>query len=416
MKKILGIAVITAAFLTNVSAADSREEFEIGMKDYQAGAYTQAFDHFQKSANIDDNGAAHYNLAIMYKNARGTERNFTKMFEHLEKASAADHAVAQYNLGINYYQGQHIEKDLTKSFHYFKESAKNGYAESIYNTGTMLMNGVGTERNDKEAYNYFKSAMLQSHPNAAFNVGFFNELGRGTNQDFTKAREAYTIAKLVGNENAENSLNALSRKERICNSGIENTIYKAVKASAELSHKIRNSTPAEKIGLQKAYSDQCVNLDLKRSIGLNLNYSMTDKHGAKYNFDSELYCFNWNHFLAEIENDKELMKAFAAFVARPQYSYENDIEDEYDIKAFALVDYLEKTQIRGKYDLYLSNKFAYQIFLYGSQNQEIGFRENDFQEFLLAVTSRNYNYAKQILRSYDYNLVIDSAKKQCETF
>lgn len=417
MKKLITIAAITATLLTNASASDSKAEFELGMQDYQVGAYKQAFDHFQKSANIDQNGNAHYNLAIMYKNARGTNRNFTKMFEHLEKASQDNHGVAQYNLGIMNYAGQHTKQNFTKALDYFKKSSDNGYVEGTFNAGIMYMNAQGTERNDKEAYNYFVKAAEKLHPTSVFNVGFFNEIGKGTKQNYKKAREFYTIAKMTsGSQDAINNLKSLARKEKICKIGVENTIYKAIEASAELSHKLKFSSAAEKEGIQKGYYEQCVQRDLKRSIGLNLNYTVSDKHGAKYNFDSELYCFNWTHFLAEIENDKELMKAFAAFAARPQVAYENAIEDEYNIKGFALVDYLQKTQIRNKYDLYIANKFAYQIFKHGSQNDDLGFRENDFQEFLLAVTSRNYELAKQILKSYDYQLVIDSGKDQCKTF
>eukprot|EP00984_Skeletonema_dohrnii_P002071 scaffold690_cov76-Skeletonema_dohrnii-CCMP3373.AAC.11 len=60
--------------------------------------YDGAFEYLSKAADLDD-VEAHYQLADMYQNGNGVEKDEEKEAYHLEVAAIAGHPTARHNLG-----------------------------------------------------------------------------------------------------------------------------------------------------------------------------------------------------------------------------------------------------------------------------------------------------------------------------
>ncbi len=69
---------------------------------------------------------AQYNLAILYEDGEGTEKNLEKAFYWYQKAAENGDSMAQYHLALSYYKGEGIEKNLEKAFYWYQKAAENG--------------------------------------------------------------------------------------------------------------------------------------------------------------------------------------------------------------------------------------------------------------------------------------------------
>src|SRR5436190_8934444 len=93
--------------------------------------------HSEKSAENDNkaynlvlsclhNHITQYNLAYLYNNSKGIEKNLEKAFYWYQKAAENGNNDAMDGLGICYYDGEGTEKNLEKAFYWYQKAAKNG--------------------------------------------------------------------------------------------------------------------------------------------------------------------------------------------------------------------------------------------------------------------------------------------------
>eukprot|EP00985_Skeletonema_marinoi_P000144 scaffold42_cov77-Skeletonema_marinoi.AAC.5 len=69
-----------------------------GVLQYHKGDYQSAFEYFTKAAELG-NVDAHYQLAVMYDDGHGVEKDKGKEIYHLEEAAIGGHHDARFNLG-----------------------------------------------------------------------------------------------------------------------------------------------------------------------------------------------------------------------------------------------------------------------------------------------------------------------------
>jgi len=69
-----------------------------GVQQYHKGDYQSAFEYFTKAAELG-NVDAHYQLAVMYDDGHGVEKDKGKEIYHLEEAAIGGHHDARFNLG-----------------------------------------------------------------------------------------------------------------------------------------------------------------------------------------------------------------------------------------------------------------------------------------------------------------------------
>ena len=76
-----------------------------------------------------DNLMALNNLAILYLEGKGVEKDVTKATEIYARAAELGEPYAQYNLGMSYFMGQGVEKSYEKAAYWFNECVNNPYAD-----------------------------------------------------------------------------------------------------------------------------------------------------------------------------------------------------------------------------------------------------------------------------------------------
>ncbi|MBC6416184.1 MAG: bifunctional trypsin-like peptidase domain-containing/SEL1-like repeat protein, partial [Bdellovibrionales bacterium] len=135
---------------------------------------------FEISAN-QVNALAQYELAEMYFEGLGTEKDLEKGREWFEESARQGYALAQYRLAIMYFK----EQDLENSRDWFEESAKQGYAKAQYNLAVIYYKGLGTEKDLEKGREWFKESAKQGFALAQYELAkmYFKE------QDLEKSRE-----------------------------------------------------------------------------------------------------------------------------------------------------------------------------------------------------------------------------------
>jgi hypothetical protein len=71
---------------------------EEGMVRYYAGDYKSAFEYWTKSVEFGDVGV-HHEIALLYRDGQGVEKDEKKEEFHLEQAAIGGHPIARHNLG-----------------------------------------------------------------------------------------------------------------------------------------------------------------------------------------------------------------------------------------------------------------------------------------------------------------------------
>ncbi|MDH5378430.1 MAG: sel1 repeat family protein [Gammaproteobacteria bacterium] len=102
---------------------------------------------------------AQSNVAWMYQNGLGVEKDLAQAVNWYNKAATQQQAVAQNNLGSLHDQGLGVERDLNKAFTWFEKSANNNYRFGQYNLGLAYLEGKGTEVNKKLAEFWLRKAL-----------------------------------------------------------------------------------------------------------------------------------------------------------------------------------------------------------------------------------------------------------------
>ena len=73
------------------------------------GDYGRAFELFTKAAELGD-VASHFELAVLYHNGEGVEKDMEKYIQHLEEAAIGGHYQARYNLGCDELRADNFER------------------------------------------------------------------------------------------------------------------------------------------------------------------------------------------------------------------------------------------------------------------------------------------------------------------
>ncbi|KAK1733467.1 Sel1-like repeat family protein [Skeletonema marinoi] len=86
--------------MKRANANDPVALLQMGVRRYGDGDYDGAFRYANKAAELGDAGA-HYQLACLYFEGKGVEKDEKKAVYHLEQAAIGGHPLARYNLGAN---------------------------------------------------------------------------------------------------------------------------------------------------------------------------------------------------------------------------------------------------------------------------------------------------------------------------
>eukprot|EP00985_Skeletonema_marinoi_P021561 scaffold13283_cov71-Skeletonema_marinoi.AAC.2 len=86
--------------MKRIEANDPVALCQHGLTQDKKGDYSVAFEYYTKAAQLGD-AEAHYQLAVLYQNGHGVEKDRGKEIHHLEEAAIGGHPDARYNLGCD---------------------------------------------------------------------------------------------------------------------------------------------------------------------------------------------------------------------------------------------------------------------------------------------------------------------------
>jgi len=135
----------------------------------------------------------------------GTEPDWPKVVNLLERATALGNPEAAMKLGHCFLSGRGVAKNSAKAVELFRDSAEAGYAEGQYNLAVCYAKGNGVERNEEEMLKWLIPA---------------------ANQELPKAMEALGIRYLTGSAVLKNSLKGFHLISKAAESGLASSQYR----------------------------------------------------------------------------------------------------------------------------------------------------------------------------------------------
>ena len=120
---------------------------------------------------------------------------FVEAFNVWTLAANDGHSQAQFNLAIMFEQGIGTEKNLQKAFFWYSKAANQGDIEAQANLAAMYESGKGVEKNLNEARKWY--ARVESNPNSISNVQVLKKMAIEKLQALPKP-ETHTEVKFEG--------------------------------------------------------------------------------------------------------------------------------------------------------------------------------------------------------------------------
>lgn len=139
--------------------------FEQGMSAYTNGDFPKALSLWKTLADGGD-AQAQFELAWLYTNGLGTEKNLENAALYFSKAAEQAHVEAQHKLGQLYLYGQGVTQSYVQAITWLTAAAQQGYGESQFILGQLYLKGEGTDINLPEADKWLNLAAKQGVPGA----------------------------------------------------------------------------------------------------------------------------------------------------------------------------------------------------------------------------------------------------------
>jgi len=202
-------AFVVASFL--VAEPLTAGQFEDGLAAHRRGDYATAL-HLWKQLAEQDHAAAQYNLAVMYAEAQGVQRDATKALKWYRYAAGRGHAPAQLKLALMYDQGFGVPRHHSRAMKWYRLAAQQGDATAQVTLALIYDEGRGVPQNDLQAVRWYELAAEQGVLAAQKNLGVMYEKGRGVPQDHVQAYKWLSLAAAAGELAAAKDRDDISTK------------------------------------------------------------------------------------------------------------------------------------------------------------------------------------------------------------
>ncbi|MDA0368598.1 MAG: hypothetical protein O3C65_00900 [Proteobacteria bacterium] len=158
----VGAAVILALLITNLSIEPARADFESGVKAYDAGDFTTAYNDWLPIAAGGD-AFAQRNIGHLYRLGLGVPQNFEVAFKWYQRAAGKGLVRAQANLANMLLRGQGVDQDPKEAAEWFHRAATAGHAISQFNIGQMYRKGLAVPQDAAKALGWLQLAADAGH-------------------------------------------------------------------------------------------------------------------------------------------------------------------------------------------------------------------------------------------------------------
>ena len=125
---------------------------------------------------------AQIDLAIRYRDGKGTAKDDAQAMQWAHRAADAGNADAMDFVGFAYLRGAVVKRNPAIAIAYFKEAADES-AQAAFNLGQCYFGAQGTAQDCEKALEWWKKAAEKGHGRAAANAAMAYRSGEGVQSD-----------------------------------------------------------------------------------------------------------------------------------------------------------------------------------------------------------------------------------------
>ncbi|WP_404344147.1 tetratricopeptide repeat protein [Pseudoalteromonas mariniglutinosa] len=177
---------------------------EEGILAANEGRFEEALEEFNYLA---DKGFAPgiYELAKMYEEGHGVQRNYKHAAELYQQAVDKVHANSMFALAVLYQEGKGVKLDKGKAISLYEMAAQKNHPAAQFNLGVMYASGDGVIQDYQIAKQWYQKAAANNFTLAQFNLALMYYEGLGVPKNIEKSYIWNTIAEYNGNMDASKS-------------------------------------------------------------------------------------------------------------------------------------------------------------------------------------------------------------------
>ena len=161
-----------------------------GWDAYKNIKYKDAYDAYLKASEYNS-GEAYYFLSMFNMFGYGTEVNYEKSKDLIDKALDAGYSMANFQYGWSYQNELGVEKDTIKAKEYYKkalnsisELSAEGNPEAQNLNGILYFNGLVVKKDFSKSRGFYAKAAEQGHLAAMENLAYLNRIEKNYEEAF----------------------------------------------------------------------------------------------------------------------------------------------------------------------------------------------------------------------------------------
>lgn len=157
--------------------------------------YDKAFEHFTQ-ATEQDSARGYFYVGMCHEYGLGTPQNFKEAAKGYRRAAGQSDGRAIYYLALMHAYGRGMEQDFQQALILFKEAAEFGQVGAQIYLGKMYLHGHGVAVNYDLAYHWFEVASASEDPRAQEAVKARDELGlllKGARENINSVMKKYKL-------------------------------------------------------------------------------------------------------------------------------------------------------------------------------------------------------------------------------
>jgi len=147
-------------------------------------------------------GAAQFELASRYFDARGLPRDPAAAAQWFEKAARQGLAPAEYRIGSIYEKGLGVERNYGKAREWYERAARHGNIRAMHNLAVLFAEGGDGKPDYATAAEWFRRAAEYGVRDSQYNLGILCARGLGMARNFTQSYIWFSLAAAQGDEDA----------------------------------------------------------------------------------------------------------------------------------------------------------------------------------------------------------------------
>jgi uncharacterized protein len=202
-------AQIIGDLIKKAQLGDVTAQLELGKRYTDGDAIekdaTKGFEWLEK-ASQQGNQEAEYLTGRAFSKGKGVERDVQKAFLIFSKLNDKGNPSGMGALGVAYLRGEGTEKNEEKGLSLLQRAAALGDSHSQANLGVLYSLGKVVTKNDQLAVSWYKKGVEQGNAHAQTLLGYAYYLGEGTPKNAAMAFELYSKAASQGDETAQQLL------------------------------------------------------------------------------------------------------------------------------------------------------------------------------------------------------------------